>query len=245
MPWPLPEGREARLALALGYPYPAPDSSYLFVGGEARPLEDDSGRFHDRIAVLAHGSNRAPEQLRRKYGDRAEIPVTYGRLHDYDIVFAAHVARYGAVTSTVAHAPGCRVRVAVTWLTEEQLARMHETERMNYSYGHFPAGAFRPEAGPEPAALTAYLGNRGPLEHEGSAVAFATAAAEGRRFPAMLQAELQQILHARHLSGEDLANAILARIAEPAKRRAFEETLKSGAAPDAIPGFELIERLDD
>ena len=45
--------------------------------------------FDGRVAVLSVGSNRAPVQLRRKFGDAAIIPVTPARLFDCDIVHAA------------------------------------------------------------------------------------------------------------------------------------------------------------
>ena len=89
MPWKLPESDRELLALAKSYPFPAPEGSYLFSGGEAGPIAPAD--FAGRVPVLAHGSNRSPEQLRRKFGTAAEIPVTYGWLADYDVVYSAHI----------------------------------------------------------------------------------------------------------------------------------------------------------
>lgn len=248
MPWALPSGRDALLALATDYPYPAPAESYLFAGGEARLLPPAAWAALDlagRVPVLAHGSNRSPEQLRRKFGDRATIPVAYGWLSGYDVVYAAHVARYGAITSTLAALAGVRARVAVTWLSLAQLAFMHETERMNYAFGRLPAGVFTPEAGPPADPLALYLGNHGPLYLEGSAVALAAVTAEGRSLPALDQAALQARLGALYHPGKTLEELLLARIADPALRRAFELQLRAERQPENLPGFTLVQRLDE
>lgn len=248
MPWALPSGRDALLELATGYPYPAPSESYLFAQGQAQRLAPaDWARldFAGRVPVLAHGSNRSPEQLRRKFGLEAAIPVTYGWLAGYDVVYAAHVARYGAITSTLLSLAGVRARLAVTWLTAAQLAFMHQTERMNYTFGRLPAGVFAPEAGPAAEPLALYVGNHGPLHLDGSAVALDAVEAQGRSLPALSQAALQVRLGQLHHPGEDLETLLLARIADPALRRAFELRLRAERAPENLPGFTLLQRLDD
>src|SRR3546814_316066 len=134
MPWALPETDDALLRLAKGYPYAAPAGSYLYRDGASKPLEGslDPDLMAGRVPVIAHGSNRAPEQLHRKFGHLAgaasAIPVTRTWLGDHDVVYSAHVTRYGSLSATLHRAPGTRVQVYVTWLTEAQLPRMHETE---------------------------------------------------------------------------------------------------------------------
>lgn len=259
MVWSLPSERAALLALATEYPYAAPAASYLFQAGEALALGDEGAEpapelFEGRVAVLAHGSNRSPDQLRRKFldsrflgareGRQGAIPVTYGWLEGYDVVFAAHVARYGAVTSTLAAVEGVRARVALNWLTPEQLAYMHETERMNYTFGHLPAGRFAPEAGPRPDAIAAYVGNHGPLRLEGRYSGMAAVAAERRPYPTLHQREMQERLAALHHPGALLEELLLARIADPEARRAFEALIRAESAPEPLAGFEVVERLD-
>lgn len=252
MPWSLPEDPAALLALGRDYPYAAPAQSYLFRDGRVE-TPDKAGwaaiDFAGRTAVLAHGSNRSPDQLARKfmdpaYGGDTAVPVVYGWLDGYDVVYAAHVARYGAVTSTLYHAPSVRSRVAVTWLAREQLAYMHETERMNYSYGRLPAGAFRPEAGPAPASLYAYIGNHGPFLADGRPTGLAAVEAEGRPWPARRQDEMQDFLARLFHPGEAWEALIMLRIAQPEQRRAFENRLRGDASKPALDGFELLERLD-
>ncbi len=255
MVWSLPSERAALLALATEYPYAAPERSYLFQGGQPLDLvAPDAAVFQGRIAVLAHGSNRSPQQLARKFldprfeaprsGVEGTIPVTYGWLEGYDVVFAAHVARYGAVTSTLAAVPAVRARVALTWLTPRQLAYMHETERMNYTYGRLPADRFTPEIGPRPPSIAAYVGNRGPLTLDGSPTGMAAVTAEGRPYPALAQRAMQERLAALHHPGSALEDLLLSRIAQPAARRAFEALLLSETEGDALSGFEVLERLD-
>ncbi len=65
MSWKLPQERDALLALAKTYPFPAPPRSYLLIGGKLAPIGEAD--FSDRIPLIGHGSNRSPEQLTRKF----------------------------------------------------------------------------------------------------------------------------------------------------------------------------------
>ena len=99
MPWPLPTSETELLALAKSYPFAAPTQSYLFRNGAAAPSDPALSApdcYDGRTAVIAHGSNRSPDQLLRKFGASAEIPVTRAWLADYDVVFSAHVIGYGS-----------------------------------------------------------------------------------------------------------------------------------------------------
>ncbi len=245
MIWSLPQDPEELLSLALDYPYEAPEASYLLRSGGLVPLTRNSepALFEGRYAVVAHGSNRSPSHLLRKFGSNAVIPVTYGWLAGYDVVYGAHVARYGAITSTLASVPGCLARVAVTWLTRQQLARMHQTERMNYSYGQLPPAAFLPEVGPRPEVLSSYVGNRGALLLDGAPVGLDSVAAEGRPHKALSQQALQQRLVDLYLPGRTLVEVILERIAETEERSNFAARL-TGSGLDDLEDFELLERLD-
>ena len=155
MPWKLPESEGELLALAKSYPYPAPDRSYHFADGQAGPI--DRADFTGRVPVLAHGSNRSPEQLKRKFGTAAEIPVSFGWLTEYDVVYSAHITQYGAVASTLQHRPGTRVRLAINWLNDAQLLRMHETEGpSNYAFGRLVGIDLTLEHGPAAACAEAF-----------------------------------------------------------------------------------------
>ncbi len=245
MIWALPHDPEELLSLALDYPYEAPEWSYVLRAGALAPLTQrhDPELFDERYAVVAHGSNRSPEQLLRKFGSSATIPVTYGWLSGFDVVYGAHVARYGAITSTLAAIPGCQARIALTWLTRQQLARMHQSERMNYSYGHLPALAYMPEVGPRPGTLSVYVGNRGALLLDGQPVGLEAVQSQGRPHVAMTQRLIQQSLIDRFLPGRNMVEVILERVSDANLRADFAARLPGGGMED-LGEFEQLKRLD-
>ncbi len=175
MPWTLPESDGELLKLAKGYPYSAPGGSYIFGDGVARPLEPgqiDPALFGGRAPVIGHGSNRSPEQLARKFGNGATIPVSRAWLEDYDVVYSAHMTRYGAIAANLRHTPGTRVEVWIAWLTGAQLAFMHRTElgAEIYIYGALRDAGIALEAGPSNRIDTAgvYLSTYGYLTRKGT-----------------------------------------------------------------------------
>ena len=240
MPWKLPEDDAGLLALAKGYPYEAPERSYLYRDGVVRAL--DGAGFAGRTPVIGHGSNRAPSQIRRKYGHlsgrASEIPVTLGWLSDYDIVYSAHVTRYGAIASTLKHAPGCRVRVAVTWLDPKQLDYMHQTEGF-YSYGQLRGAEVALEEGPAagPVEAFVYRGDHGCFSLGGGAVGLAAATGEGRPHRTMTQEEVLAAVHERYGTGAALDQGILATIREPEARRRVLEAMGRDALHADWPHF--------
>jgi hypothetical protein len=115
---------------------------------------------------------------------------------------------------------------------------------MNYSYGRLPQGTFRPEVGPAPSSLYVYVGNHGPLLLDGHPVGLAAVEAEGRPWPARRQDEMQALLCRLFEEGEGWEEMLRLRIAEPERRRAFEQRLRGHAALPVLAGFEFLERLD-
>ncbi|MCG8360827.1 MAG: hypothetical protein MI920_35140 [Kiloniellales bacterium] len=248
MPWALPDSDSARLALAKAYPFSAPRGSYVFARGEAHPLTEgtvDPGLFQRRRPVLAHGSNRSPDQLRRKYGESAMIPVTVGWLEHYDVVYSAHVTQYGAIASTLQHVHGVRARVAVTWLTEEQLARMHETEGPStYRYGHLRGVRLVLDGAPAGTLtdIDAYLSSNGCLAREGEAIGLAAIEAEGRPHPELSQEAVLLHVRDRYRPGADLDAMILRKISDKALRQALVEEMRAEAVPAETPHFQEVGR---
>jgi hypothetical protein len=250
MPWALPDADPDILALAKAYPFESPPGSYLFAQGRAAPLgEVGPAAFVGRTPVIAHGSNRAPAQLLRKFGETAEIPVTRGWLADFDVVYSAHVTRYGSIAADLRHAPGVRASVFVTWLTEAQLTRMHETELggENYRYGVLERIDLELEAGPSGGLREAhvYLSVRGCIAGDGAPLSLAAVEAQGRdhgRGPsALAQAEVQEVLRGRHRAHEDLDPFILANVRDAARRRALiAEMVAQSLAPTAPAFRELL-----
>lgn len=253
MPWALPETDDALLRLAKGYPYAAPDGSYLYRDGVHSALDGavDPALLAGRIPVIAHGSNRAPEQLHRKFGhlsgDASAIPVTRAWLAGYDVVYSGHVTRYGSLSATLHEAPGTRVQVYVTWLTEPQLVRMHETEigAGNYGYGRLRGIALAVEGGPLLAEASCYLAVHGCLcdpTQAGAPLALAVVPAEARVHRAMDQEGALAVLHQAHHEGLALDAMILAHIKDSERRRRLVTALQATCVPWSVPGFELMLR---
>lgn len=246
MPWPLPTLEADLLRLALAYPFDAPANSFVLRAGTAEPLDGDppAALFRDRTPVIAHGSNRAPEQLLRKFGDTAEIPVSRAWLADYDVVYSAHVTRYGSIAANLQHAPGTRTAVAVTWLTAAQLTRMHETELggENYYYGRMEAIDLALEAGPAQGlrAAAVYLSAHGCLAQNGAALGLAAVAAERRSNAALDQAGVLTLVRDRHHRGEELNAFVLSNIRDRLRRGRLTQALRADALAVRIPHFRAL-----
>ncbi len=248
MSWTLPATDRELLALAKTYPFEAPPSSYLFRDGAAEPLAAGTAQdalFAGRAPVVAHGSNRSPAHLRRKYGKTAEIPVSRAWLADYDVVYSAHVTQYGAIGANLQHTPGARVEVFVNWLDEVQLDRMHATELggERYRYGWLAAISLTLEAGPaaEIDAAAVYLSTQGCLAEGLAPIGLAAIAAEGRPHGALRQEEVLGLVRDRHRPERPLDAHILETIHDPAERQALIDEMQLHAVPAAAPHFTSLE----
>ena len=209
------------------------------------PEKPNPDRYAGRVPVIAHGSNRAPDQLRRKYGRTAEIPVSRAWLHDYDVVFSAHVTRYGSIAANLHHALGMQVEVFVTWLDAPQLARMHETELGGevYVYGRMAGIVLELDHGPADRLSEAYvyLSRRGCLATDGQPLALAEVGARTRAHTAMAQIGILELVHRRHGGDLSLDDLILRAIRDPAYRRALIAAMGDGAVPTSAPHFEELQ----
>jgi hypothetical protein len=245
LPWPLPDCPEALLRLAKGYPYEAPERSYLFKNGDAHALPESGAErqalLDGRTPVIAHGSNRAPEQLRRKYGTESALPVTRAWLSDYDIVYSAHVTRYGAIAANLHHVPGTEAALCVTWLDAAQLERMHETElgAETYVYGALEGVALSLAAEFDVVLPRAYvyISKRGCLSDGIAPVALAAWPSRNRAHQARSQEEVQHLVRQRFRPDLPLEELILQNIREaPARRRLITEMM-ADAVPTEAPHF--------
>ena len=247
MSFELPADASARLSLAKGYPFEAPNDCFVWrdTGSGSRLSPIAGADFSGRTPVLAHGSNRAPTQLARKFAGRPglerDIPVTAGWLEDTDVVYSAHVTSYGAIASTLRHVPGCRERVAVTWLTDAQLLRMHETEGANYRYGHLTR-RFAADSGPQPAfdRLPTYVSDHGSLTRDAAPIGLAAVQAENRPHQAIDQTAALMLVRDRHHPDEHLDNCILANIADGARRSTLIACLRASALAADLTDFEAL-----
>jgi hypothetical protein len=232
------------IARALGYPYPAPTGDFIWRDGEARAF-DAGDSLVDRMPVLAVGSNRAPEQLRRKFGDNAIVPVTVARLRDHDVVYSAHIASYGSIPATLAASVGTVVTVSLTWLTPPQLHRMHETEAVgvNYDYGVAETLSIDLGNGRPVVPIGCYLGRRGALALNGAPVALTEVQALGRFFVESRQPEMLARVHSDFSEGGDFDTWLTGLIADQTSRKALTATLAKRSIPIDLPVFQRIAAI--
>jgi hypothetical protein len=236
-------GIAAELDRAVGYPYATPAGSYMVDAGtgavEPLPPAAVPAWPGDRHAVLAVGSNGAPEQLVRKFratpGERRIVVLT-ATMREHDVAYAARVAHYGAIPATLAPSPGTAAAVKLTLLTDDQLVRMNETEGLGRSYVLADIDPAAVDVGgaavPGPARVRHYAAVSGPLAL-GAPVARSAVAATGRRWPARNEAEVLGDVAAALDS--DVATFVRRVARDLAFRAEVNAALPAGVPPPAPP----------
>ena len=244
------------VARALGYPYARPAHRYLFSNGEWQPWQPERiAALSALTPVLAVGSNAAPDQLRRKYGQdhHDDIPVTMGWLDDHDVVYGAYLTGYGSLPATLVDSPGTRVAMAITWLTERALAQMHTTEAVgaHTDYGVLTGLSLSPSLGlhaeSAPAQVFTWRCRLGEfVGADGNPVALQALAAERRRWPALSQEAVQRLLH-QMLTGEAapasqaaLSDWVLRNVQTPAHRQAHSVWMQRRCLDSGLRHFESL-----
>ncbi len=199
-----------------------------------------------RHPVLAVGSNRAPQQLARKFSNthEATLPVQSSWLWEHDVVYSAHLSTYGAVPAALRHVAGTLVQVAVTWLTDEQLAAMHKTELPNGNYDYVQMSGIRLETehGETLTTAHAYLSRRGHLAaDDGQAMALAEIDASGRRLRALTQRQALDHVRTAVAPHQDLDDFVHNAVTNGGERRRHTDILqRNSAAPANWPSTETI-----
>ncbi|HTI88693.1 MAG TPA: hypothetical protein VL966_18995 [Alphaproteobacteria bacterium] len=238
---------------ATEYPYAAPAHSYLYDASSPtgwRALPPESALLQGRTPVLASGSNRAPERLAQKFRalfPAALIPVTRAHLGGFDSVYCAHVTSYGSVPATLHPSPGTRVALHVTWLTDDELACMHETEQpgINYHFARLRNLDLTLDDGRMGFAQAyAYLSVHGAALFDGAPVALAAIEATARRFPARDQNAMLARLHALTASelrfGEFVRGMIGAEIERVRLRESYEALLRRSVARFPFDTVDIV-----
>jgi hypothetical protein len=228
---------------ATEYPYAAPTHSYLYDASSPtgwRPLPAEPALLEGRTPVLAAGSNRAPERLAQKFRalfPAARIPVTRAHLGGFDSVYCAHVTSYGSVPATLHPSPGTTVALHVTWLTDDELACMHETEQpgVNYHFARLKDIDLVIDDGKTRfAGAYAYLSVHGAALLDGEPIALAAIEAIARRFTASDQNAMLARLHALTASelqfGDFVRGMVGAEIDRVRLRASYEELLRRSVA---------------
>lgn len=143
--------------------------------------------------MLAAGSNAAPEQLSRKFGNRRKaIAVSVVTVQDYCVVYSAHFASYGSIPATLIPCQGALTHVCINWLDEADLATMHTTEALGVNYDYVDGTAIR-VVDPTGQAISIhgyYQSRPGPLMINGAPVRLAMVASTGSTWPSLTQRSL-------------------------------------------------------
>jgi hypothetical protein len=178
---------------ALAYPYDPPAGSFVQVGDRTLQVPPEEIEVEGRRALLAYGANASPEALTRKLAALPPdpIPVLRVSLSGWDVVYSAHVTRYGAVPAAVVASPGTMASVHLVFPNDEQLAALAATEGRNYRLERLVDFAAELEIGGEgPREIDAFISVHGPLLLDGSPVALAAIPARGRVFPELAMPEM-------------------------------------------------------
>jgi hypothetical protein len=171
---------------ALAYPYEPPAGSFVQIGDRTLPVPPEEIDVEGRRALLAYGANAAPEALTRKLAELPPRPIAVLRvsLSGWDVVYSAHVTRYGAVPAAVVPSPGTVASVHLVFPDDEQLVAIAATEGANYELRQLVDFSAELEIGGEgPREIDAFLSVHGPLLSGGAPVALAAIPARDRAFP--------------------------------------------------------------
>jgi len=232
-----PDALAHRLLRARGYPYAIPRESFVYRERGIAPF--DPALTRGRTPVLAIGSNQSPERLAQKFGHDAShlIPVERARLHGFDVVYSAHVTRYGAIPAMLQVCTGAAVSVAVTWLDDAQLEIMHESEiaAANYAFAELAGVRVLLDTQRDCPRALAYVSSRGSLTHAGEPVALAAIECSGRRFAAMSTHDVLERVRERvapHLGADEFIHRLLD---DAAWREAISDAIAADAAAFTHP----------
>jgi hypothetical protein len=187
----LPDDEVVRRALA--YPYGPPAGSYLQVGERTLPVPPEEIEVDGRRALLAYGANASPEALTRKLAHLPPEPIAVLRvaLRGWDVVYSAHITRYGSVPAAVVPSPGTVANVHLVFPSEAQMEAIAASEGENYRLEQLADFTATYEVGGEgPREIDAFIGAYGPLLVDGAPVALAAIPARDRVFPELTTPEM-------------------------------------------------------
>ncbi len=190
------DAADPAVARALAYPFDPPHHAYVIAQGVVRDFtpEQDGALLRHRHGVLAVGSNASPQRLREKFGPHASLAVTLAQVAGYVVAHSAKFAGYAAIPATLHPWPGAQTQLHVTWLTDEQLAVMDETETLGVAYDRVTIAPVRLEDAPaQEVPIETYVSRSGAFGIDGrpavSAAARITGAAD---LPVLTQQEIQR-----------------------------------------------------
>ncbi|HEY5701039.1 MAG TPA: hypothetical protein VIT83_03015 [Gammaproteobacteria bacterium] len=224
------------LSAARDYPYDMPGCSFVYSSNGL--LEFDHTLCEQRTPVLAIGSNQSPSRLAQKFGHDAAhvIPVQRANLRDFDVVYSAHISRYGAIPAMLQVSPAACVAIAVTWLDEAQLEIMNASElhAANYSFALLENLSLSLDDGRILNRAYAYVSSRGHIFHDG-AVGLSVVPCEGRRYRSMTTAQMLEVVRKRTASALSPDDFVLRLVSDDEYRRQVTGCIGADAVPFAYP----------
>lgn len=220
------------LRRAIEYPYARPAGTFIFdpVHGTTSPVEPGTlGTLcKDRQAVLALGSNAAPEQLFRKFPKGEPVIVVAATLVDHDVVYAARITSYGAVPATIVSSAGLRCNVHITFLTEWQRDQMDRSEAVGTAYETVAVdNSYIDCPVPLLESPIAYRSLSGPLCIDDAPIALTAIEAQSRQFPSWKESEVLAWIAER--CGSSLQELVLEIVNDSALRTSINKWLGSKA----------------
>lgn len=205
---------------ATGYPYEAPWEPFVQLRHETLAPDEVEIDRDERTAMLAYGSNAAPEVLARKLAlSDQPVLVLPAWLDDFDVVYSAHISPYGAVPATLQRSPGTQVRVHLVYMTDAQVGLVSATEP-NYEAALIEGAVCRLDDSETIVSPAAYLSRHGCLIEDGSEVALSAVEATNRAFPALSEGEILERLRARFCAEDELETFVLGNVTDPALSQA-------------------------
>ncbi len=254
-----------KVRFALSYPFAQSPGSFVYAEGRAYPLTrfdiwdwpgaqvlgdrdetalmDLLGPVHyadlaqPRSPVLAVGSNASPEQLARKYaGTRDVIPTVRVSVANHAIVYAGHITGYGSIPATLHHAPGARADVFVNFLTDDQRARMDDTETLgrHYAFTALHNADIRLEDGTLLSDVAAYVAIQGVVAADGRALALAEVTQDTLDMDKVTQIQVAEYLRAALAPDMTVHDFVLAQIRDASLRHDREIAMTPLTVPTRI-----------
>ena len=209
--------------------------SPVFRGPERAPASDAlamvgahrSTPMSQRVPVIAYGANRSPERLAEKFDDlvgpQSVVPMLKAELTGFDVVYSAHIARYGAIPATLGYRPGVTVEVSVLYLDGPQLERLDASEAIgvNYERRRFDALDMTVDGLGALGAADAYISLHGCFDPgDGMALALSAVSAVGRDLPAASAVEALNMAR-QQLDRDILLDDFIARLGNDEDYRAY------------------------
>ena len=202
-------------------------------------------RSEHRIPVLGYGSNAAPAQLRRKMeavGHAVAIPVVRAIINDFDVVYSAHIGRYGPIPATIHPSPGTHLTVFLTYLTPPELDRMFVTEHGNYDYVELNDVSVEGDSGERLTRVHAYLSKYGALGLARTPLALEAVRAERRRYRSITEPEALDLVGGAVAPGVPVDDFIVRAATEPEARREWTRELEATSIAFDWPSYRVVGR---